>query len=492
MQISLQEMIGRPFSLVLQILFGALLFSLTALSLLEYPGNGMIYLLFSLGTNLLLFAGFRRNAIFFDTFIGIFFWLGFWLKLSIRVAFLDGDFHEPIGQFDGSGEAFDRALLVAVCGVSGLLVASFLRELFFKYPKKIAEVSQRGLYSFYDSYRKLIWIAFVSMVIAIGISNAYLGIYQRGRITETVLPFGINGIYKWLLLFGLASVSALIIRFEMEIRRRTWLPALAIGFIETFISNISLLSRGMILNGGALIYGVIASLKTYSVKSSLRFFLIAGILFSLLFGSSVLAVNYMRSYIYTGDALISEKPHKPRKAQLNWIQNMTLALVVDRWVGIEGVMAVSSHSSLGWSFFNKALKEDYNENETSFYDNNLITSAYINTDKTQHHFISLPGIIAFFFYPGSFLFLFICMLTLGLTAAAIEAFVYHLGGQNLILCALLAQVVAFRFASFGYVPKQSYLLFGTILLNILIIYLADKLLTRFKTKSAPAPASNNS
>ena len=37
-------------------------------------------------------------------------------------------------------------------------------------------------------------------------------------------------------------------------------------------------------------------------------------------------------------------------------------------------------------------------------------------------------------------------------------------------------VIAYRFASFGYVPAQSYLLFGTIFLNILIIYIMEKIL----------------
>jgi hypothetical protein len=43
----------------------------------------------------------------------------------------------------------------------------------------------------------------------------------------------------------------------------------------------------------------------------------------------------------------------------------------------------------------------------------------------------------------------------------------------------VAQVVAFRFASFGYVPAQSYLLFGTLLLNVLMIAAVDWVLRRY-------------
>ena len=45
-----------------------------------------------------------------------------------------------------------------------------------------------------------------------------------------------------------------------------------------------------------------------------------------------------------------------------------------------------------------------------------------------------------------------------------------MGSRDLVFCALIAQVVAFRYASFGYVPMQRCLLFGTILLNVLILY----------------------
>ena len=247
-----------------------------------------------------------------------------------------------------------------------------------------------------------------------------------------------------------------------------------LGFMETLVSNVSLLSRGMILNGGALLYGVLASLKPYSIRSGLRFFLASGLIFSVLFLGSVLTVNYLRSTVYLDYMTVDEDT-----AHIQATRKMTAPLFIDRWVGMEGVMAVSSYPDLGWDLWKNALRETYNENETSFYDNHLIESAYANTDTTKHHFISLPGIVAFFFYPGSFLFLFASMFALGSVAALIEAFVFRVGGRNLILSALIAQVVAFRYASFGYVPKQSYLLFGTILLNVLIFYAADKLLARF-------------
>ena len=107
----------------------------------------------------------------------------------------------------------------------------------------------------------------------------------------------------------------------------------------------------------------------------------------------------------------------------------------------------------------------------------FLLQPYLTADTTKHHYISLPGIVAFLFYPGSFLFLFGGMFLIGTIGAAVEFAAYKLGGGNLILCSLLGQVVAFRFSSFGYVPAQTYLLFGSLFLNLILIYFADKLLS---------------
>ena len=63
------------------------------------------------------------------------------------------------------------------------------------------------------------------------------------------------------------------------------------------------------------------------------------------------------------------------------------------------------------------------------------------------------------------------MVMLGLVGAAVEFLVYRFSGSNIILCSLIAQIIAFRYTHFGYAPAQSYLLAGAIILNVTIIYL---------------------
>lgn len=433
---------------------------LTVAGLLQYKGDPKIYLLFSIASNLLLYMGFRRNAIFFDAFIGVFFWLGFWLKLTVRVGFMGGQFQEAVGLFDGSGSAFDRGLLVSSCGLSGLILASVVREKFiFNYREREVRYVHGETLRFYQQYRGPVLTAFAVLFVAVAVTNIYWGVYQRGEITRTVLPLGLNGIYKWLLLFGLASVSATILQCELRLRDHPSLLSVLLSLFESFSSNISLLSRGMILNSFALAYGVYVASKNYTKKLGWRLVVAFFLVFAVLMESSVYAVNYLRAGMDPEEGV-----------------GVNRSLMLDRWVGIEGVMSVASSPKAGWGLWRDAWRERYSENDMSFYDKTLIVSSYRNTDFTKKHPVSLPGILAFLFYPGSYYFLIAGTLLAGLVAASIEVLAFRLSGQNLILCSLIAEVVAFRYANFGYVPAQSYLLLGSIVLNLGIIYVLNRFL----------------
>lgn len=68
---------------------------------------------------------------------------------------------------------------------------------------------------------------------------------------------------------------------------------------------------------------------------------------------------------------------------------------------------------------------------------------------------------------------------MGLLAAMLEIAAFRFAGKNWALCSLIGQVVAYRLSGFGYVPGQSYLLFGAVLMNVLAIFFTDKVLSYF-------------
>lgn len=447
--------------------FWSLVVVLTVMAMFNYKGQWFVYLLFSIVANLLLYFGFRKHAIFFDAFIGVLLWLGFWMKSSVRIAFLDSHFAQPTGGFDGSAAAFDQVLLISSCGLLAFVVASLVRQkFFFNYPEKVSSIPMHGLFNLYRLYRKAILTTFFILVVAVAMSNAWFGIYQRGEVPQTILPYGLNGICSWLLLFGLCSFAAVIMHFEFILKNRMSFLVAVLAMMETFMSSVSMLSRGMILNGGALFYGAFKSEKARSTRTGVKLLLASMAMFALLFVLSVLVVNHLRA----SDKLMPAVSVN-QVIENNGV-NKLVDLVLDRWVGIEGVMAVASYSDRGWALWETAWGEKFDVHKTSFYDHNLIVSPYHNLDTSTHHYVSLPGIVAFFFYPGSYLFLFGALFAAGLLGAFIEYSAYALGGRNLILCALIAQVVAYRYMSFGYVPARSYMLFGSIYLNLILIFAA--------------------
>lgn len=470
------------------IAFGAFVLWLFSMAWTKYPGNGLVYVLFTLTLNTLLYQGFRKNHIFFDTFIGVLFWLGYWLKFTFRMAFLEGRFHEPVGlNFDYTGAAYDRALLVTSCGVAALLLVSWLRGRFiFNYPDRKIGTGLEGLFVFYKKHRYSVWLCFFGIFIAIALSNAWLGIYQRGVPPRTVLPYKLGGIYTWLLMFGNASVTALILEFELLIHKRVTYIGVMLCMLESFLSSVSMMSRAMVINVATLAFGTLKSIRMKAAKlPSISFSVVISAAFVIFFGLSLYLVLQMRLFYFNtayGDRL--EKIEISQKF-LSSTGRSTKLLLLDRWVGIEGSMAVSSHPDLGKELWKKAWKEKYTNFGTSFYDLHIASSGYSQSDKRVHH-ISLPGILAFLFYPGSFPFLFGAMFFAAALAFGIEYFTYRLSGENVILTAMMAQVVAFRYAHFGYVPGQSYLLFGTLVVNVVMIYLLNRFLSyRYQRQQFP-------
>ena len=434
---------------------------------MNYPGRSFVYITFAVLLNLLFVLGFTRGRIFFDTFIGIFFWLGFWLKFSVRVAFMGCTFYEPVGSFTGTGVAYDHGLLVTSCGVMALLTANLIRRRFlFTYENIWSPPRHELSLAFYKKYRKSVLIFFCGLFIFIAITNLIFGIYQRGMISGTSLPFGLTGVYTWLLLFGMASISAVLLHCELRINANPYLVSIIV-LLECFFSSISMLSRAMIINGGALLIGIMASVKGHALTSR-RYKCILIILLGVLFAFSLFFVNYARRYEFSGRTAFSSVQDTVAVGKI---------IILDRWVGIEGIMAVSSYPKLGWDLWRKAWNEKFADSGTRIYDMCILGADHENIDMSRHRFIKLPGVLAFFYYPGSSVFLFISMLCLGLVAVAIEVFVYRYGGGNIVLCALLGEVVAYRYAHFGYVPGQSYLLFGSIVLNVLIIFVLERFLS---------------
>jgi hypothetical protein len=461
--------------------FFLLICGLGGATLVHYPGSWQTYLLFTVVSQALLLNGFRKRAIFFDTFIGVLLWLGFWFSFSVRVSQGIKMFPD-IPNWDNTAESFHHVLIISCCGLVGFLLASKLREKYFVYPRSDLKQDTSAIFLFYQRHRLWVLIVFVALVIGVAVSNVILGAYQRGMIPAVQLPGWVVGIYSWLLLFGLSSMVAIIVRCEIQLRQSVSWVSIALTLIESFLSSVAMLSRGMVINFTAIAAGTWLVSLNRSLKITVKRALAIGVLFCTVFIISIFVVNHLRSIVYsTSSASVATVLRTSGALSVDWgtVRSFTVPLFVDRWVGIDGVAAIASASGLGWDLWSAAWKERRDTTKLTEYDEKFISSAYSSNEQiSTRHFISLPGLIAFSYLTGSLLFVLFFSLICGLVASTIEITTYFFAGKNLILCSLLGQVVAYRYTHFGYAPAQSYLLFGTIALNIALIYLLEKLLQR--------------
>ena len=159
-----------------------------------------------------------------------------------------------------------------------------------------------------------------------------------------------------------------------------------------------------------------------------------------------------------------------------------LSLATFRWVGIDGVMAVLGRSDiLSFELLKKSFLDRFDLTSSQFYEK----SFNVGNNVSQHKNIkgnTLPGMIAFLYYPCSLLFLFVSIVSLCLFASTIEFISFMISKKNMFFSSLISMVIAYRFIHFGYLPHQSYLLFGSLFLLIFLVFLFFYISKKFTQK----------
>ena len=237
----------------------------------------------------------------------------------------------------------------------------------------------------------------------------------------------------------------------------------------------------MIFNSLSIIYGIYKFSKKTGKFLNINIFLKLITVCGILFYMSVILVNEIRAeYFYIGKSRIDtleKKNLNKDKTNFNFLNYNSefFYIATNRWVGIDAIFAVAQNKDkLGEDLLREAFNENFQKELPTFYEKTF-NLKNVNNSTTEIHENAkgntLTGIIAFLFYSGSLIFLFIGMLILIIFANLLEFISFKVSGKNLIFCSLIGQIVAFRFIHFGYLPKQSYLLFGSIFLTIFAVYL---------------------
>ena len=483
---------------LLQIFFVILILILFPFGIINYSGNIIYYLVFTLVSSYSLLVSFGKNSIAFETFFGLLLWLGFWFKFTIQISFLNSLFPEGAGIFDFKPDSFDNILKISTISIIAFLSAKMFRSKFiFKYKNfKSEEYENTSCFRFYYKKRKLILLIYLTTIFVISIINYKYVFFQKGTVPETILPFGLNNFINWLLMFGLTSLSSLIIFFEFFYKKKNSNKILKFGLIETFTSSISILSRAMIFNGTALIYGFYKLVDSSKIKIKKKKFINFFLILIILFTSSLFLVSKLRQSkdfpvgheVQKYIPQIETKSDNKIVTSLNTTINSTtreinqiLFLIAGRWVGIEGIMAVSSSDEKGYELFINSFYDKF-DYSNSYYENKIKKSKHSYENNPKIYTVYVPGIVAFLLYANSMLFLFFGIFLLCIICSYIEFLSFRLSLNNVIFSTVMGNVLAYRLAHFGYMPQNTYKFFLSVIFTITIAYIFLNLINKIKLK----------
>lgn len=463
-------------------------------------------------------------------------WLGYWWKFSILQTInrpkdtsyiylsssegFDTEFIEP----DVLNEVF-QSLSVAFIG----LILSFkLFNFFYKDYLKINYKHEKFFLNFYKKNKIIIIITYIFLFIFISFTNVYFGIYQKGLIqTSNINPLILNS-YKWLILIGLSFFGSVILFYETKSKKNIFWTSILVLF-ENFIVASSNLSRAMILNSSAIMYGLYKNLRIDIYKKNFLFLKLVIVLIIFFIASFSISVelrkvyfssdfNMMQSKLFDSqDLLIINKnknflekitPSESDKntsskskddtylagkyKSLNYykIFQEIFYLTANRWIGIESMIIVTQNKERNFITFFNAFNERFSLYENSFYERFFLykfNSENVHQNKRDSEItiynklgqkiygVITPGFISFFYYPNSIFFLFFSTFFIGILILYLERFIAFFSGNNLILVSLLSHILVYRLMHFGYLPNNTYLLVGSILISILFFYFFKKI-----------------
>ena len=289
---------------------------------------------------------------------------------------------------------------------------------------------------------------------------------------------------------GLSSFACCFVYYDL-VKKKNYKFTSVLFLLESFFSNISILSRAFVFNVGILFISFFHLFKNnvrikFSVVLSLLIFAILLIFLNINITSKLrnCVVNYqnidkIEKIFFSKNCLVSQK--KLLSNEISGTLNKISSLSFARWVGIDSMMAVmSKKESLNLSYYIFFLKEKKILYEKSYYE-----KYFLNQDNSKTHIINtnhiiLPGFVSYQSISGSKFFVFLSCFVLGIIGAYLEKFSYRYSYNNFILSAFISYLFVFRMIHFGYLPFNTFIYFLAIIFTFLQFKIYNFILHKIK------------
>ena len=390
-----------------------------------------------------------------------FFLLSFWFKFNCILYFNNIKVTE--GDFDLTISNYDNATFIIIIVFIACIFASFLKKIIVKnLIKEIKFEIKSSFIIFYKQYRLFILSLFLVFLIFVWGTNFYFQIYSKGLVNADIVS-AVKHFYSWILTYGLAVFTSVLIYIDFLIFKNN--KIFILGIIEPFFTQMNILSRSFLIFFVAYLRGFLSLIDKKKIIFTKIFLIKLLFVILILFFLSIYSVSIIRSFKF-------DKIHN-NQFPITIISTFSniFSLSINRWVGIDALLAVSQNKKLSYDFFLSAWKEKSNIQNKSFYiDNFFGRFKYSGFERENLNIVITPGIVAFLYYSGSEIFVFFTIIFLIIVCSLVEMLFYITSRRNIILANIIGLALSIRFIHFGYVPINSIFFVLSFFFTYLIIF----------------------
>jgi hypothetical protein len=246
------------------------------------------------------------------------------------------------------------------------------------------------------------------------------------------LPWPLGGIFAWLTDIGVALLLALFLAWDRQARFGVVRGFVALC-VEGALFSVSTLSRGIYFfhTVPPLVTEGVAALRDRRQKSLVLLFAI-WIVLGIAIPSTTTALRlFGHDALPTtpSDLAASKSNQFSRHIEgynfdILWGQFVITSqlLLIDRWTGLEGVMAMVAYPEKSPSLLAEAAVQRRSYGTVDVYTRKISGSTFNEENAKTYHFASLSGPIAFLYFSGSLGFVFVGMAFISILISAVELF----------------------------------------------------------------------
>lgn len=483
----------------------------------SYPGTTFSFVAFNAAFCLLITLIFPRPRSYAFGCFAALLALGFWMKMLVH-RIVDYPFVEPVGDFIDSPEAWDRVLLWSATAALGAAVPRGVQLIISRRLRRAGGVHpapDRDPPAWFVERRVLVWTASLAVLSAVAIINAHDSIYRIGIDTQTRLPRPLPLIIAWIVNLGGGLVMATLLHWDRRLTSRVDLIAWTAVIAEAIVSSATSISRAIYLLRMipySLAAGSVPRTRFSRRCAAAAILMFGGFAVSMLLVTAQRMDSYLEATRFTDDQgfekpaavgtvgspptatsgeratarqLATEPPRitaVDRKLYLFGYVRQAAKLTSDRWIGLEGLMAVSAEPDLGPDMLREAITDDPRRGYYTLFQRTA-RSPYLKLAALERYtFLTLPGIAGLCAYGGSGFYIFAGVLLAAALMMGIETLCLRLTG-NPYLTALVALNLAYVVHQMNF-PYLTFVYVCELLLSVLVIAWATRVPrhTAFKLK----------